>query len=69
MDLSGTAGDAWGILANVGGKRGHPGSCEQELHQITGGASTGISITTDCTDGRMIHRSINMTYHKTIQVQ
>jgi hypothetical protein len=28
MDLSGTSGDAWEILAaNVGGKRGHPGSC------------------------------------------
>jgi hypothetical protein len=27
MDLSRTAGDAWEILANVGGKRGHPGSC------------------------------------------
>jgi hypothetical protein len=27
MDLSGTVGDAWEILANVGGERGHPGSC------------------------------------------
>jgi hypothetical protein len=27
MDLSGTAGDAWEILANVGGKHGHHGSC------------------------------------------
>jgi hypothetical protein len=27
MDLSGTVGDAWEILANVGGQRGHPGSC------------------------------------------
>jgi hypothetical protein len=27
MDLSGTVGDAWEILANIGGERGHPGSC------------------------------------------
>jgi hypothetical protein len=27
MDLSGTVGDAREILANVGGERGHPGSC------------------------------------------
>jgi hypothetical protein len=27
MDLCGTAGDAWEILANIGGKPGHPGSC------------------------------------------
>jgi hypothetical protein len=26
MDLSRTVSDAWEILANVGGKRGHPGS-------------------------------------------
>jgi hypothetical protein len=27
MDLSGTVGDGWEILANVGGERDHPGSC------------------------------------------
>jgi hypothetical protein len=27
MNLSGTVGDAWEILANLGGKRDHPGSC------------------------------------------
>jgi hypothetical protein len=27
MGLSGTAGDAWEILANVGEKRGHPDLC------------------------------------------
>jgi hypothetical protein len=26
MDLSGAVGDAWEILANIGGNRGHPGS-------------------------------------------
>jgi hypothetical protein len=26
MDLSGTVGDAWEILANIGRERGHPGS-------------------------------------------
>jgi hypothetical protein len=27
MDLGGGVGDAWEILANVGGNRGQPGSC------------------------------------------
>jgi hypothetical protein len=27
MDLSGTVGDAWELLANVGGECGHSGSC------------------------------------------
>ena len=27
MDLRGVVADAWEILANIGGNRGHPGSC------------------------------------------
>jgi hypothetical protein len=39
MELSGTVGDAREILANVGGKRGHPGSCAlKALPNVKGGA-------------------------------
>jgi hypothetical protein len=34
MDLSGTVGDAWEILASVGGERGHPGSCALNLDEL-----------------------------------
>jgi hypothetical protein len=27
MDVSGTVGDAWEIMGNIGGERGRPGSC------------------------------------------
>jgi hypothetical protein len=30
MDLRGAVNDAWEILTDVGGSRGHPGSCALE---------------------------------------
>jgi hypothetical protein len=44
MDLGSAVGDAWEVLANIGGKRGYPGSCAlkalpyvQEGHVETSG--------------------------------
>jgi hypothetical protein len=38
MDLGGGVGDAWEILANVGGNRGQPGSCALKAAVCPGGA-------------------------------
>jgi hypothetical protein len=37
MDLGGGVGDAWEILANVGGNRGQPGSCALKAAVCPGG--------------------------------
>jgi hypothetical protein len=44
MDLGGGVGDAWEILANVGGNRGQPGSCALALPYVQAGP-VGTSVT------------------------